>query len=553
MQIEVVAENAYARKVNVTVPAAQVGQALDRAYGTMVQRARLPGFRQGKVPRKVLEARFGPGIAQDVAGDLIQEGWRRAMDDEGIQPVSRPTVTDQGELAAGSDFTFVIAVEVKPQVEVTAYTGLDVVWPEFAVGDAQIEAELDRRRRAEARLAEVTGRAVELGDTVQVEVTAKDGDEVVLSEPGTLVRTRGETWLKGLGAALVGLELDTATELEVSFDADAGDEKVAGRTLATSLKVLSIQAMQAPALDDALAQELGFDDLAAFRASVTDELAAGSEEASRNQARANLLDALIAANPVDVPRGMVDQNLEMLKEELKLQRAYRGIDPRSVQFTDAEIADLRSRAAFAARGALLLEAVCAAESLAVEDAELDTRIEEMAAERGQTAEAVRGWFQRDGALEDLRHRMLEEKALDWLLERAKVTRKAPEEAAAEAAPAAEPEKKSKAKPKSKAKAKAEAEAPAAEEPAVEAAPAPKAKGGGKYKTIAGVRYAKDLLDRAEEAGGPLALGVVQELVAAAQDGKGITDVEKRTLAYVRETHGVTDEAGAWLDAQGVLD
>lgn len=551
MQIEVVAENAYARKVNVTVPATRVGEALDRAYQTMVQRARLPGFRQGKVPRKVLEARFGQGIAHDVAGDLIQEGWSQAMVAHAILPVSRPTVTDQGELQTGSDFRFTIQVEVKPEVAVTAYTGLDVVWPELAVAEAQVEAELERRRRAEARLAEVTDRAVALGDTVQVEITAKDGDEVVLSEPGTLVRTRGETWLKGLGEALIGLALGEGEVKEVTFAADAGDESVAGRTLQVAIKVLSIQAMQAPALDDALAAELGYDDVAGFRAAVHAELATGLEENARNQARANLLDALIAANPVDVPGGMVDQNLEMLKEELKLQRAYRGVDPSTVRFSDAELADLRSRAAFAARGALLLEAVCAAETLEVSDADLDARIEELAAERGQTAEAVRGWFQRDGALEDLRHRLLEEKALDWLLERANVTRQAPEAAvaapAAAAAPAAE-------KPKAKAKAKKAAPEP---EPAVEAAPeapATKAtKGGGKYKTIAGVKYAKDLLDRAEAAGGALDLATVQELVAAAQDGKGITDVEKRSLTYVRDTYGVTDEAGAWLGAQGVLD
>lgn len=437
MNIEVVSENSFARKVLVTVPAADVRAELDRAYRTYERRARLPGFRQGRVPRQVLEARFGQGIAAEVAESLVQRGWSAAMRDHGIEPVSQPSLLDQGTVAAAVDFTFTIGVDVKPAVALSTYKGLKVEWPEFALPEGLVEAGVERRRRTQARLAAVEGRPVELGDTVQVKVTVVDGDTVVLDEPGTLVRTGSEQWLKGIEDFLVGMAVGEEKSGAVTFNEAARQEEVAGRTLAVTASVLSIQAMTVPPLDDALAKELGHDSVDALRAAVQSELEAGRDEQARNQARANLLQALIDANPVDVPSGMVEQNVRLLQDELRYQAAYRGEDPNTLRFGDAQLADLRQRALFAARGALLLEAVWSAESIEVTEADIDARIAEIAAQRGQSVEAVRGWLAKDDGIEELSQRMLEEKTLDFLLDQSEVVKVAPDAAAPEAAEAPE--------------------------------------------------------------------------------------------------------------------
>lgn len=547
MQIDITSENAFARKVAVTVPADRVRRALDDAYRAVVRSARLPGFRKGKVPRRVLEARFGASIANDVAGDLIQAGWTSALTEHELEPVGRPAIVEQGEIAMGIDFTFVIGVDVKPVVEAGVVEGLEVYWPKPEISDADVDALLERRRQAQSRLTAVDGRPVEAGDTVQVEITAKDGDDVVLSEPGTLVRTEGEAWLTGLEGELIGLSADESKEASVTFAASAKNADVAGKTLDVALKVLSIQAIEAPPLDDALAKELGHDDVAAWKEAIRAELLSGLEDRARDQARANLLDSLIQANPVDVPDGMVEQNLKLLLDEVRMQQAYAGVDPKTVRFTDAQIADLRGRALFAARGGLLLESVSTSQALEVSDAEVDARIVELAEARGQEVEAVRGWFQQDGSLEELRNRLLEEKTLDWLLERAVISHEAPEPApapeapAVEAEPAKKPAKKTAAAKKAAPKAKAEA-APKAEAKK----PAAKKSGGSKYKTIAGVKYARDLLEQAEAAGDTVDLATIQAIVESAKDGKGITDVEKRSIAYVRDEMTLAADAAAWL-------
>lgn len=421
MNIQVSAENAFARKVNVTVPAAAVASEFDLAYTELGARARLPGFRPGKVPRKVLETRFGEKVSADVAQALVQKAYTQALADHKLEPVSRPNVVDSSEPAAGKAFTFTIAVDVKPTVTLGTYTGLSVYWPPSEVAASEIDGSIEARRQRAARFVEVDDRAVAEGDTAQVALKITSGDETVAEEPGTLIKTKGEGWYKGLESFVIGLSKGEKKAGEVTFAANARNKVVAGKTLTVEAEVLSIQAQAVPELTDALAAELGFADLADLRAKTEAELGKGRADMSRNLARANLLQALIDANNFEVPRGMVEQNLQLLQEELKLQQAYAGRDPRTISFSKAQLDDLRVRAGFAAKGALLLEAVWTTEGIVVSDDDLEAKYQQLADERGQSVEAIRGYFVKDDAVEDLRQRILEEKTLDWLLAQATIT------------------------------------------------------------------------------------------------------------------------------------
>jgi trigger factor len=464
MHIEVKSDNAYARKVTVRVPADRVRDELDRAFKRLGDRARIPGFRAGKAPRNVLDARFGDRVREDVAQALVQSAWTRAINTHKLEPISRPQVVQQTDIMSGGDFGFVISVDVRPNVTATGYTGLKVQWPAAEVSESEVDAQVDARRRSFARLAPVEGRAVKVGDTAQVEVDIREGDESLLVEPGTLIRTAGDPWLPGVEALLIGLSQGDEKEGEITIAAHARHANLAGKTVTAKVKVNAIQELVVPALSDDLAKEIGHDDVEAFRASVRDQLGKGREENARNQARANLLQALIEANAFEVPASMVEQNLQLLLEELKMQRAYAGQDPRSINFDGAAMADLRLRAAFAAKGGLLLESVARIETITVTDADIDAKIEELANTRGQNVESIRAYFAREEAREDLRERIKEEKTLDWLLDHSEVTRleapSAPAVTAAEPAPATKP-------------------APAAEAAPAEEAPAPKKKSSKK--------------------------------------------------------------------------
>jgi trigger factor len=430
MKVDVESVGSFQKRITLTVPPERVSGELDKAYKQLARRVRLRGFRPGKAPRRVLEARFGAQVEADVAQELINVGWRHALDNNELQPVSQPNLSDSGSVKSKNGFSFTITVDVRPEVELSQYTELDVGYPKVEVTSEEVDAAVAARLEGEAKLEEVSGRPVEDGDMALVELTVTDGDDEVAKEMGTMIRTGGDPYYPGIESLVVGAEVGQEVSGEVSFGADARTEAVAGRTLPVTLKVLSIQSYTTPELDDELADKLGFEGGAeGMRTAIEGQIREQRDLLARNQARANLLEELIKANKFDVPTGMIEQSLQMLVEELKMQQAYRtGRDPRTIHFGDAQMADLRIRAEFAAKSALILEYVSKKENIEVTDADLDAKYQELADQRGQTVEAVKGWFTKDDAVGELKDRILEEKTLDWLLERANLVEPSPEAA-----------------------------------------------------------------------------------------------------------------------------
>ncbi len=521
MKVAVESIGSFQRKIQITYPADKVKNELDTAFRQLGRRVRLRGFRPGKAPRKVLEARFGADVRSDVANKFIQDGYRQAVTDEKLEPVGQPTLDDPPELHNGKDFAFTVLVDVKPEVELTQVEGVEVHYPPVEVEDSEVEAQVKMKLEGQARLVEVSDRGVERGDMALVELTVKDGDEVVASEPGTMIRTEADPYYPGVEALLEGTKTGDSVDGEVTFSEDARTEAIQGKTLQVEAKVLSIQANEVPELTDELAEELGYEGGAdGMRAAIKAEIAKAREGAARNQARANLLEALIAANPFDVPAGMVDQSLKMLMDELRMQQAYMGRDPRSLSFSDAQVADLRIRAEFASKAGLILEAVSEEQDLDITDADLENKYAELAAERGQTVEAVKGYFVKDdGAIEELKDRMLEEKTLDWLLERAKLI-DAPKPAPKAEAPAADEKKPAKKAKKAAKETEAKAEKKPAKKAKAEKKPAKKAEKKAASTGDADVSILKGSIAKVKEA---LASGDhdahLDALLAAEKDGK----------------------------------
>jgi trigger factor len=383
------------------------------------------------VPRKLLEQRFGRNVKTEVAAELINNRFREAAAE--LEFIGQPDV-EKGDLLDQRDFRFAVTVQVKPAVEVSGYAGLKVVFPQVQVTDAQVDAQVGRRLAGHARLVEVTDdRPVEAGDLVLTEL--REGEAVL--EAGTMISTEAERQYPGVEMELLGLRRGESKDASLSFGEDAQAASVRGRTVALRLTVLGIQVQQVPDLDDALAGSLGFEGgAAAMRAAIRMELETRAGDVARTQARINLLRTLVDAHPVGVPPALVEKNLRLLMEEVMVQQSYRGRDPRSVRFSDAQLADLRTRAEFASRGGLLLEAIARREGLEVTDADLDAKYQEIADSRGQRVEAIKGYIAKDGAEAELRRHILEERTLDWLLERSDLVAPAtPDADAAVATPA----------------------------------------------------------------------------------------------------------------------
>jgi trigger factor len=418
MHVDVNPLSDHQKQVTITIPADEVRAELDKAYRQLSGKVRLKGFRVGKVPHGVIESRFGDQIRADVANALIQSGYRKFLDEHKIEPISQPRLEKTAEVSKGADFVFTILVDVRPDIHIDAYKGLEVDFPMSTVSDPEVDSQISAMLQQQARLVEVTDRTIEAGDSVLAEITVMDGQDEVHTEPGTMVRTEGELSLAGIESLLIGLKPQQQKTAKVTYEAHAEIEAIAGRTLKTRVKVLSIQSMQSPEWTDATSEELGYEGgKEGMRAAIRGQMEARSVEMSRNQARANVLETIIDKNTFEVPAALIDQSQAMLAQELQLQTAYQtGQEPKEVTFSDEQLGDLRGRATFAAKAGLILDFISKQESIVVEESDLEARYLEISEQQGQSVDAIRGYFAQPDQNKELKDRLLEEKTLDWLLE-----------------------------------------------------------------------------------------------------------------------------------------
>ncbi len=419
MSVQVDQISTFQKRLQFTVPSPDVAKKLDEAFRALSGRVSIPGFRRGKVPRKLLEQRYGRQLRSEVASDLINTEFRLAAVD--MEFLGQPEV-DRAELLDGTDFSFSITVQVKPSLVVKDYVGVKVAFPLHAVAEETVDALVQRRLSGQTRLVEVEeSRAVIAGDlTITEIVLLEDGAEKTI-ESGTMVNTRGDRYYPGIEALIIGLQKGESRTSSVEIGAHAEMETLRGRTIELRVTVLGIQVSQAPELSDSAAATMGYEGgVVAMRAALRMEEEGRANEAARNVARINLLQSLIGSHTFDVPPAMVDSHLQLLMEELRIQSTYRGRDPRSLRYTEAQMVDLRQRAEFAARASLLLDGVATAESIVISDQDLESKYQEIADARSQRVEAIRGYFAKDNAAGELRKRLAEERTLDWLLERAEL-------------------------------------------------------------------------------------------------------------------------------------
>jgi trigger factor len=415
--------NASRRNIHFIVEEVDVTIALNEAYDNLQKNIRLPGFRKGKVPRWLLEKKYSKGIQGEVANRLMNESYTNVLTDESsISIVGEPEPQDVGEITTGTNFSFTIGVDVKPEIEIIGYKGLEVVYPKVKVTAVDVKDVIESKLSGKRKVSEVTKKTakVEDGDFALVSLQLKEGDEVVIDEPGTMIQIGNHKFYTGVEEHIVGMKKGQNKDFEVTITNESAHEHLRGNTYQASVILQQIQRYSSPKLTEEFAKEQGYEDIKDMKAKLKAELSSQKDEGLKNQARIEILQKLVESNEFDVPKGMVDEQLRALLEELQMQRMYAGEKPEQIRFSEEEVNSLRGRAIFAAKAACLLASISKSEKLEVTDADIDAKLTELASMRGQTVEAIKAYIeQEEGASEVLKERVQEEKTLNWLLSKAK--------------------------------------------------------------------------------------------------------------------------------------
>jgi trigger factor len=420
MKVHVETLSPIERKLSIEVEPDQVAAELGRAYRALSERVRLPGFRPGKVPRRILEQRFRDEVEDDVARRLVERSYLSAISEHGVEAVSEPQVTG-AKLVHDAPFSFEATVEVRPEFAPKDYQGLPLKHVAPRVEEAQVDARLEELRQRLGRLEPVEGRTVaEPGDfaVVDYQGTLEGKPFEGGSGEGVTVEVAAGEVTAGNVEALAGLAVGETREVPATFP---DGHPSAGKTATFRFTLRGLKRRIVPPLDDELAREVGGGPtLEALRTRVRGDLeVAAKSEAARSE-REQLVHALVERNPFPVPKAMVERGVEAMLEGAFRSLARGGVDPRALNLDfEALRAEMRPRAETEVRGALLLESIAEAEGISVDKAEVDARIEQLAKESEQPLSQVRKAFKEASQRRGLEARMREEKTVEFLRSRAK--------------------------------------------------------------------------------------------------------------------------------------
>jgi len=411
-------------RLAVEVPFAELKPSLDKAYRSIAGQVRVPGFRPGKVPARIIDQRVGrAAVLEEAVNDAIPQQYSAAVLEHDVKVLGQPAV-DVTEFADGDWLKFTVEVDVRPELELPAYDGLEVSVDDVSVDDAEIDEQMTGLRDRFAVLQGVD-RPARTGDFVSIDLQATvDGVEIEGgSTTGLSYEVGSDDVMPGLDDALVEMAKGDATTFQT--DLVAGDH--AGRTADVAVTVRSVKEKDLPALDDDFAQTASeFDTLAELQDDIRGRLTRIKRLRQGTEARDKVLEALLSASDVPLPDSVVTLETTYRKQAMEQQLTDAGLtmedyfaaESRTVEDLDAEI---RSAAESAVKAQLLLDAVADKEQVAVSDTELTEEAVRRAQRAGMSAEQYVQQLVQAGQIPALAADVRRGKALILVLSQSKVT------------------------------------------------------------------------------------------------------------------------------------
>jgi trigger factor len=414
------------KKVSVEVTPDRVKDALDTAFTSVSRTVKLKGYRQGHVPRRLVERYFGDDVKKDVAQKLVTGSIHEALAEHQLDPVAPPRV-ENGSVEPGQPFKYTATVEVRPRVEPRDYEGLTVPKIEAVISDSQVEERIEEMRSGQAMFVPVEGREVaEAGDFVSADYEGFVGGTPLkgAKREGVLLEVAPGSLLENKAEGLLGTRVGESRELGVSFPSDYAVEELRGKEARFQVSVKGLKRREVPALDDAFVQDLGGEQktVSDLREKIRSDLTQQKKDRAESDQREAVLTALVAKNPIEAPPALVERNVDAMLQGMLEGFMRRGIDPRQLGLNLDRMRDeLRQRALLEVKGYLLLEAIAEKEKIEATEDDLTTHFDKLAGELKQPAEKIRTAFRRQDSLDSLKARLRQDKALAFLLSKANLT------------------------------------------------------------------------------------------------------------------------------------
>jgi len=431
MTTELIDVSPTRKEIKIRIEPELVRAAYDRVSDKYSKLANVPGFRKGHAPRSVVRSRFKSEIRGEVLQELVPDAVSDAIQEHSLAAIGEPGVqldNDDALQNFGEEPISVnVSVEVIPTVELGDYKGLEVTRSVRPVNDEDVDRIVEGLRENSATLVPVEDRGAEIGDTVIVNFNGKfvdtpEAEDINVDEVD--VELGGSGVQQEFTDNLLGVKADEEKSFRVDYPADFSSKGLAGKRVDYTAKVVAVRQKELPDVDDEWAASLNdeFDSLATLRSKIREDLEARAAAEGDHRMRVELMKKLSTAHPVEVPESLIEAQTNNRFETVVRDMIGRGIDPRNTELNwQGAREELKAQAEEDVRGSILLESIADQEKIEVSSEEIETEIEAIATATRKTKDQVKAALTKEGGDRSIASRLRNRKALDLLVENARVT------------------------------------------------------------------------------------------------------------------------------------
>lgn len=414
------------RKLNVEIPVEKVQEAFDKVYKAIQKKANIKGFRQGKAPLKTIKSLYGEQVKTDVINDLVNEGYQSALEQHKLDPVGYPKVSFDS-LDEEKGFTFTAEFEVRPEVKLKAFEGLSVMKEKLEISEDRVKDILENIRNAQAENVVVfEDRALSNGDIAVIDFVGSVNGQPLPngSAEGHELEIGAKQFIEGFEDGLIGMKVSESRTVNLRFPEGYHEASLSGAPVTFEVKLNGIKKKVVPELTDDLAKKLGaeFSSLDDLKARIRKDIEESEKKRIDEDLRNRIVKALVEANPVDAPKGLVDQQKEALIEDFKGRLKQQGLSDKDFEeYKTKWNADFTDSATFMVKSTFLLDAIADQLKLRATPAEVEAKIQEYAQQTGIEMSRLNEFYGKPERRSRLLFQITEEKVVNALVSKAKVT------------------------------------------------------------------------------------------------------------------------------------
>ena len=424
MQVSVESTGALQRRMKVELPEEQINEAVESRLQKMTRTAKIKGFRQGKVPLKVVKQHYGSSVRQEVVGELIQSTFYQAISQEKLKPAGMPSIENTTD-EAGKGFAYTASFEVYPEFDVKGLDGVSLEKPTADIGDADVEDMLEtiRKQHIEWTVAE---RAAKKDDRVTVDFKGTiDGEEFQGGTGSDMqVEIGSGRMIAGFEDGIAGKKAGENFTLDLKFPEEYHAKDLAGKPVQFEITLKKVEEPVLPEADEAFAKKLGIDGgMDKMRQEIRDNMNREMKAAIGNKTKEAVMNALLEANPIEIPQALIDEESQNMLNQMANNFAQQGMSRDQVMksLQPSMFADQAKRRVSLG---LILSEIIKANDIKADEGKVKAKIDSIAEPYDRPEEVVqwyRGDKQRMAEVESL---VLEEQVVEWAMQQANVTEKA---------------------------------------------------------------------------------------------------------------------------------